>query len=71
MTEFFQKNAPTSFNCWKVVRKGFVGNVGIVGHATESHDIKGDYTPTNDSTFEELYEQIELGLQGIKTRETD
>jgi len=55
---FFKKNAKKNFVCFKVVRPGFDGNVGLKGHASEAHDLKGDYEIVNDGSKDELYDKV-------------
>jgi hypothetical protein len=72
--EYFRRRIPArtyptgetyaQFECWKVLRDGCDGNVGIKGHASEQYDLKADCLLYNGGTFEDLYEQIELCLQG-------
>jgi dephospho-CoA kinase len=43
----------------KVVRRGCDGNVGEQGHESEAYDLETKYILDNNSTFDNLYKQIE------------
>jgi len=54
----------SQFECWKVVRNGCDGNVGIKGHASESFDLQADYILENNRDLQALYNEVELTLHG-------
>jgi hypothetical protein len=58
--QYFKDNAKEGeFFCIKVVRPGYDGKVGLVGHASEAYDLKGDIEIVNDGTIEELYNRLD------------
>lgn len=62
--KYFKDNAKQGeFLCIKVVRLGYEGKVGLVGHASEAHDLQGDIEIVNNGTMQELYDKVETVLQ--------
>jgi len=58
--KYFKDNAKEGeFLCIKVVREGFNGNVGLVGHASEAYDLKGDIELINNESIDDLYNKID------------
>ena len=50
----------------KVVRPNHIGlNVGIANHASEIHDLQGDYILNNDGTIEDLYKTVDIIMEKI------
>lgn len=53
----------------RVERPGHIGtDVGIKNHASEIHDLEGDFTIMNDDTLEALYDKVEGVLEEIGER---
>lgn len=53
----------------RVTRPGFVGtDVGIKNHASEIHDLEGDFTIVNSGTIEELCERVDEVMSEIESR---
>lgn len=58
--QFFRDHAKKNeFICLKVVRPGCNGNVGLVGHASEAHDLIGDFEIINDGSYQDLYNKVD------------
>jgi len=58
--QYFKDNSKKGeFFCIKVIRPGHEGNVGLAGHASEAHDLKGDVEITNDGSVEKLYNKLD------------
>ena len=58
--QFFRDNAKEGeFFALKIVRPGYEGNVGLVGHMSEAYDLEGDEEIINDGTKEDLYGKID------------
>jgi len=61
---YFRDNAEYGqFLCIKTVRPGYDGSVGLVGHASEAHDLKGDIEIVNDGTMENMYNKVDEALK--------
>ena len=57
---FFKENVPLRyFSCWKVVRPGYEGNVGLSGHASEAYDLDANFIIHNDGTIDNLHKKVE------------
>jgi dephospho-CoA kinase len=64
--QYFKDNAKEGeFLCIKVIREGCNGNVGLAGHASEAHDLKGDIELINDGSMEDLYEKVDKILPSL------
>lgn len=61
---FLRAQAKKKFLCIKVVRPGYDGKVGLVGHASEAFDLKGDIEIINDGTIKDLYNKIDKFVEG-------
>ena len=58
--KFFKEHSKEGeFICLKVKRPGYDGNVGFSGHASEAHDLQGDFEIINDGNFESLYNKVD------------
>jgi len=59
--KYFKDNAKEGeFVCIKVIRPGYNGNVGLIGHASEAYDLKGDFEIINDGSIEDLYNKVDV-----------
>jgi len=51
----------------KVTRPGYVGtNVGIKNHASETHELEGDFTIVNDGTLDDLHKKVDDVMKAIR-----
>ena len=63
---YFRDNAKQGqFICIKVIRPGCDGGVGLSGHASEAHDLRGDIEIVNDGNIESLYNKLDGIAEGI------
>jgi hypothetical protein len=64
--QFFKDNSEDGeFTCFKVIRDGYDGSVGLSGHESEKYDLDGDYELSNNSTMKDLYEKIDEIMEEI------
>jgi len=57
--ENLKEYAKDDFLSIKVIRDGYVGEVGIIGHESEKYDLETDVVIENNGTFEDLYRKID------------
>lgn len=63
--KFFKDNAKKGeFIVLKVVRPGYSGQVGLAGHASEAHDLQGDFEIINDGSYQDLYNKVDNVMKG-------
>jgi len=63
---YFKDNAKDGeFFCIKVIRPGYDGKVGLVGHASEAYDLQGDVEIVNDGNIEDLHKKLDLIIKNI------
>ena len=64
---YFMENAKDGeFFSFKVTRPGYDGNVGLKGHASEAHDLEGDFQIINNGTYETLYNKVDDIMYALK-----
>jgi len=57
--EFLRENAKEEFLSIKVIREGYNGKVGIVGHESEKYNLDTDLVIENSDTIEALHKKVE------------
>jgi len=65
LTYFKENSKKGDFYCLKVIRSGSNGDVGIIGHASEAFDLKGDFEIINDATYDILYSNVDSIMNKI------
>jgi len=60
-----QSKNGNKFFCIKVIRDGCDGKVGLLNHASEAYDLKGNIEIQNNGTKEELYKKVDEYIKTI------
>jgi len=62
---YLKDNAGKNFISIKVIRDGCDGQVGIIGHASESENLQTNYEIINDGTIEDLYNKVDKIMEKL------